>query len=759
MKNTFLLGALALVMAGCDNQLTVSITPGNNISFDAYVGKASKAGDLSNTTLENFYVFGGYDASSLVFNGDEVTQVDGLWIPTVTRQWEEGKNYRFAAVSPIIEGAAFNLDKLTLDNYSPGEDDLIVAVSEEVKAKESDNHVSLNFRHALSRVQMSIDNEDPDLRIEVSDVTLSNVTNKGNLTATFDTGTSLTWENAQQKGSYTFKMANGSSVSYLLPQKISNDITVTFHAKASANGIVLMEDSFSFPVKTENIDEWEAGHAYNYTINYNVGKIEFAVKEVESWEGEGADPEIPSNMIRILAIGNSFSQDAVEQYLYELFHAAGYEAVIGNLYIGGCRLDTHWANAQSGDGAYEYRKVVEGVKTQTNNVALSTGLTDEEWDIITLQQASGSSGQYETYSPYLGNLIDWIAERSDADIWFHQTWAYAKSSTHDEFPKYDSDQMTMYNAIMNSVQQAMTDNNQLKGVIPSGTAIQNARTTFLGDTFNRDGYHLETTYGRYTAACTWFESLTGIEVVGNEYAPATVNSQHKAIAQNAAHYAVINPFEVTIMTDYEKPNVQGSLTWPVFIDFGGNNAGSYWNCVSEPDASEVYLIDSQGDYTSATLTITVPFATSFNGAGSEPSNDIVAGGISWPKGVWADSFVAVGTPGQGASEASVIEIDGLDPTVTYTAIVLSARWNGSSSARQARFEIVTANGTEYAEIRPGIGRDAGFAWETFDFSTLSHTFENVSPKADGTIELRVVGNDVGSTVVEGNISAFCITPY
>ena len=37
--------------------------------------------------------------------------------------------------------------------------------------------------------------------------------------------------------------------------------------------------------------------------------------------------------------------------------------------------------------------------------------------------------------------------------------------------------------------------------------IQNGRSTALGDTFNRDGYHLELTYGRYTAACTWFETL------------------------------------------------------------------------------------------------------------------------------------------------------------------------------------------------------------------------------------------------------------
>lgn len=40
--------------------------------------------------------------------------------------------------------------------------------------------------------------------------------------------------------------------------------------------------------------------------------------------------------LRILAIGNSFSQDAIEQNLWELFDAEGIPVIVGNLYIGGC---------------------------------------------------------------------------------------------------------------------------------------------------------------------------------------------------------------------------------------------------------------------------------------------------------------------------------------------------------------------------------------------------------------------------------------
>ena len=259
-----------------------------------------------------------------------------------------------------------------------------------------------------------------------------------------------------------------------------------------------------------------------------------------------------SGRLKILAIGNSFSQDAIEQYLWELFYAAGIEAVIGNMYIGGCTLERHCNNAQNDAPAYKYRKIVGGIKTETKEMKLSNALADEEWDIITLQQASGKSGRYVTYQPYLRELIEYVLEHSAnpaAKIYFHQTWAYAQTAPHKEFPLYLSDQRNMYENIMRALRCAMAECPQICGVIPSGTAIQNGRTTPLGDTFNRDGYHLEKTFGRYTGACTWFEALSGKSVVGNTYAPSTVTAEQQRLAQLAAHFAVVRPFSITSYED------------------------------------------------------------------------------------------------------------------------------------------------------------------------------------------------------------------
>ena len=774
MKKNILFGALTLFLTSCASSEPIELMSKNSIAFDVHLGKISRAGDVTTSNFQNFFVYGGYDENNLVFNGDEVVKKDGIWSPTTIKYWEDGKIYKFAAIAPENVNASFDLNEFLIKDYTPEDNDLVIALSAPVEAHTFTNSVPLNFKHALSKIQISFKSEQTtEISYEISDIVLSNVLTKGTLKSAFENGTNISWDNSSEVGSYIYNLKDDETgVKYLLPQLLGETSAISFKVYALLKDGSSLEENFSVNIKTENVDKWETGHAYNYLIDLNstlnLHEITFTVEDIHGWEGEDTpnEPEptpeerdpLADGKLCILAIGNSFSQDAVEQYLYEICEAAGIEAVIGNLYIGGCRLDTHWSNAQSGNGAYEYRKVVNGVKTESKNVSLPYGIADEDWDFITLQQASGSSGVYSTYTPYLQNLIDWVSNRSEAEIWFHQTWAYAKDSDHAEFPKYDKDQMTMYQAIMESVSQAMSEHPQLKGVIPSGTAIQNGRTTFLGDSFNRDGYHLETTYGRYTAACTWFEALTGINVVGNNYAPSTINAQQKAIAQNAAHLAILKPFEVTEMADFAKPDVSGPLTSSLFIDFGGNKGDNSWNFINETDASDIILTDAEGNYTSVTLTIESPFTSSFNGAGSEPQEDnvIISGGISWPLKTWADSFVISGPVGADSDEASIV-LSGLDASKTYDVIVLSARWNGSRNARQTKFELVSNGKTETAQIYQGIGR-TDFNWDTFNFDDISHTFASVVPTADGKIELKVSGLEVGSTVVEGNISGLCVIP-
>lgn len=282
------------------------------------------------------------------------------------------------------------------------------------------------------------------------------------------------------------------------------------------------------------------------------------------------------DVVKVLAIGNSFSQDAVEQYLHEIADANGQQMIIGNMYIGGCSLERHYNNMVNNTADYAYRKIgLDGVKRESGSQTIDGVLADEQWDYVSLQQVSGMSGQYNTYDPYLTALIAHVKEKlPDAKIILHQTWAYAQNSTHTDFAKYDKDQMTMYNAIIDATSRAFNEH-QMDLLIPCGTAIQNARTTFIGDTMNRDGYHLNVIHGRYTAACTWYESLFQQSVVGNTYTPTGLSASFKNAAQEAAHAAVQQPTAVTDLSYIE--NTAGSTHYFVTPDGRGSGDGSNWD--------------------------------------------------------------------------------------------------------------------------------------------------------------------------------------
>ncbi|MDD2285019.1 MAG: DUF4886 domain-containing protein [Paludibacter sp.] len=255
-------------------------------------------------------------------------------------------------------------------------------------------------------------------------------------------------------------------------------------------------------------------------------------------------------IVKILAIGNSFSQDAAESYVDDLAKADGIQLIIANMYIGGCSLERHWLNAQTDSAAYSYRKIVNGDTTVIAKQKLITAIQDENWDYITLQQVSHSSGLFDTHFPYLSNLVTYVKQHATnpkMQIVFHQTWAYAADSKHKGFKNYNNDQMQMYQAIVNTVKEAGKKAG-IKLVIPAGTAIQNGRTSFAGDTFCRDGYHLSLGLGRFTAACTWYEYLLKRPVMKNTFIPAGVTPEEALVAKKAAHRAVKKPYKVSSMT-------------------------------------------------------------------------------------------------------------------------------------------------------------------------------------------------------------------
>ena len=225
-------------------------------------------------------------------------------------------------------------------------------------------------------------------------------------------------------------------------------------------------------------------------------------------------------MLRILAIGNSFSDDATAR-LAAIAKADGVELTAVNLVVGGCSLEQHVGFLHDGSAPYIYE--VDGVLTE-RFVSVPEILADGVWDVVTIQQASHFSGKPETYFPYAEELMGVIREaQPTARILFHQTWAYEIDSNHGAFPAYGSSQIQMYEAIVKASQEAAERLGI--GLIRTGEVIQRLRAEEPFDyakggiSLCRDGFHLNLTYGRYAAAAVWYETLTGRDIRKNSYCP------------------------------------------------------------------------------------------------------------------------------------------------------------------------------------------------------------------------------------------------
>ena len=247
---------------------------------------------------------------------------------------------------------------------------------------------------------------------------------------------------------------------------------------------------------------------------------------------------LQAKTIKVLAIGNSFSEDAVENYLYELAAAQGDPLVIGNAFIGGCSIDRHLDNLKTGKTDYAFRKIVGGKKTDTKKSRLDSIIVNEPWDIISLQQASPLSGQPDSYKNLgeLKRMVQELATNPDVEIVWHLTWAYPQKSRSGAFKNYGNSQEMMYKAILNTAKEVLPTVN-ISRCIPSGITVQLARKD-LGDCMNRDDIHLSLSLGRFAAACTWCEFLTGKSILYNTYWPDDVSGFDVKMIHKSAHKAM-----------------------------------------------------------------------------------------------------------------------------------------------------------------------------------------------------------------------------
>ena len=287
---------------------------------------------------------------------------------------------------------------------------------------------------------------------------------------------------------------------------------------------------------------------YSRSIQFPEGKA-FEAGKIARFTVDMASAAFePVKSVSILAIGNSFSIDAME-YLYGYLEQAGYEEIfLGNLYIGGCSLQTHAGNITNGTAAYTYYTNSSGTWSNVNSRDAVNVMKSRKWDYVSMQQASDWSGVSNSYEPYLSTVVGAVKTHCpDAKRMWHMTWAYQANSTHGSFPKYGCVQIRMYNAIVDAVRTRVLSRGDFDFVIPCGTTIQNLRTSFIGDTVTRDGYHMSYDVGRVATALMWLKQIDGGSLEGIDIKPAgySLTERQAAAIKDAVEQAYAKPLEVT----------------------------------------------------------------------------------------------------------------------------------------------------------------------------------------------------------------------
>ncbi len=294
-------------------------------------------------------------------------------------------------------------------------------------------------------------------------------------------------------------------------------------------------------------------------------------------EAPSEKSEAPQKHVRILSVGNSFSQNAT-LHLDGLVQAAGHRLTHRQLSIGGASLQLHASKAAA------FEKNPEDVTARyPTGESLQQALQSEAWNFVTIQQRSIQSHDIASYHPYAEQLADIIHRYApQANLLVHQTWAYrrddprfassTKSTGSTKTASEPQTQQAMYRGLSDAYRQITVDLSARR--IPVGDAFwladndpqygynatENGNATpveypNLPDQshslhvglrwveqegtqgLRMDGHHANLA-GQYLGACVWFECLFGESPVGNSFVPQGLAPAFAVHLQSIAHQAV-----------------------------------------------------------------------------------------------------------------------------------------------------------------------------------------------------------------------------
>ena len=275
MKKAFyMMAAAAIALSSCSSEETTDVAKSSAITFRPTVCLNSRGAEMTTDDLNEMWVTGFYQKADEVYFSDlkftkEKGSTTNTFIPSAPVFWQEGRTYKFVAISPAKSewpaGLTITRDAVTCENFEP-KTDILAQKDMIIKAVEANNdqwgkELELNFKHILSQIQIKVKNGNENLVYNIKAVRIKSVVGKKKLTYATTTNTS-TWEDiagVNSDAQYTLTFNNA----YKLDGKNTTNLTLT-----SADATV--ENGGGAMLIPQNVTAWD-GAKVDDNAAYNGG--------------------------------------------------------------------------------------------------------------------------------------------------------------------------------------------------------------------------------------------------------------------------------------------------------------------------------------------------------------------------------------------------------------------------------------------------------------------------------------------------------
>lgn len=247
MKKAFyMMAAAAIALSSCSSEETTDVAKSSAITFSPIVSLNSRGAEMTTNDLQEMWVTGFYQKATDVYFADMKYTLEkgtqNTFIPSSPVFWQEGRTYKFVAISPAKAewptGLTITRDEVKCDKFAPqstisDQKDLIVDAVE-ANDEQWGKDLTLNFKHILSQIQIKVKNGNENLVYNIKAVRINSVVGKKKFVYNTSTKNS-TWSNIEGVNSDTqYELTFDNP--YKLDGKNTTELTLTSKDATIANG-------------------------------------------------------------------------------------------------------------------------------------------------------------------------------------------------------------------------------------------------------------------------------------------------------------------------------------------------------------------------------------------------------------------------------------------------------------------------------------------------------------------------------------------